>query len=74
MEPTIVILSCNSKLGNNFDMILERTQKAVGTIIELFSLSEVAIFGKYQVSNQITLYKTVFLPRLQYNCETWTNL
>ena len=63
----------NSK-GNNSDMILERTKKAVSTIIELFSLSKGAIFGKYQVSNQIMLYKTVFLPRLLYNCETWTDL
>ena len=60
--------------GNNSDMILERIKKAVGAIIELFSLSKEAIFGKYQMSNQIRLYKTVFLPRLLYNSETWTNL
>ena len=54
-------------------MILERTKKAVGTI-EFFSLSKEAIFGKYQISNQMMLYKTVFLPKLLYNCETWTSL
>ena len=42
----------------------------MGTIIELLSLSKDAIFGKYQRM----LYKTVFLPRLLFNCETWTNL
>ena len=55
-------------------MILERTKKAVSTIIELFSLSKEANLGKHQISNQIMLCKTVFLLRLLYNCEIWTNL
>ena len=54
---------------------LKEQRRLVGTI-ELLSLSKEAIFGKYQISNQIMLYKTVFLPRLLYNCGTyaWTNL
>ena len=27
-----------------------------------------------QIETMLLLYKTVFIPRLIYNCETWSNL
>ena len=31
-------------------------------------------FGKFKISNLLTLYQSVFIPRLIYNCEAWSNL
>ena len=54
--------------GNNSDLCKDRLGRAVGTSIEIISLC------KDQISNMLLLYESVFLARLVYNCEAWTNL
>ena len=31
-------------------------------------------FGTRQIENMLTLYQSVFLPQLIYNCESWSNM
>ena len=40
----------------------------------LVSLCKESILGNTQISNMILLYHTVFVRRLIYNCESWSNL
>ena len=51
-----------------------RARKAIGTSTEIISLCKEINFGKNQISNMLLLSHSVFLPRLVYNCEAWTNL
>ena len=60
--------------GDNIALCKDREDKAVGTIIELFSICKEVNFGKFKTSNLLTLYRLVFIPRLIYNCEAWFNL
>ena len=60
--------------GDNSDMCRERHLKAKGTSVELCSLSRGLSFGIRQIESMLILYKTVFVPRLIYNCEAWSNL
>ena len=54
-------------------MIKDRVGKAVGTTNEIISLCKEVNFGKNQISNMLLLYRSIFIHRLIYNCETWTN-
>ena len=60
--------------GDNTALCKDRTDKAVGTIIELFSICKEVNFGKFKISNLLTLYQSAVIPRLIYNCEAWSNL
>ena len=40
----------------------------------IISLCKETNFGKHQIYSMITMYQSVFLPRLIYNCESWSNL
>ena len=60
--------------GDNSDLCKERARKAIGTSTEIISLCKEINFGKNQISEMLLLYHSVFLPRLVYNCEAWTNL
>ena len=60
--------------GDNSDMCRERHLKAKGTSVELCSLIRGLSFGIRQIESMLILYKTVFVPRLIYNCEAWPNL
>ena len=60
--------------GDNSEMIKDRVGKAVGTTNEIISLCKEVNFGKNQISNMLLLYRSIFIPRLIYNCETWTNI
>ena len=60
--------------GDNTALCKDRADKAVGTIIELFSICKEVNFGTFKISNLLTLYQSVFIPRLIYNCEAWFNL
>ena len=64
----------NNDKGDNTALCKHRTDKAVRTIIELFSICKEVYFGKFKISNLLTLYQSVFIPRLIYNCEAWSNL
>ena len=60
--------------GDNSDICRERHLKAEGTSVELCSLSRGLSFGIRQIESMLILYKTVFVPRLIYNCEAWSKL
>ena len=55
-------------------MCRERHLKAKGTSVELCSLSRGLSLGIRQIESMLILYKTVFVPRLIYNCEAWSKL
>ena len=59
---------------DNSDLCKERARKAIGTSTEIISLCKEINFGKNQISEMLLLYHLVFLPRIVYNCEAWTNL
>ena len=68
-------------LGDHFnrqdddsDLCKERVKKAECTIIELCSLCKGINMGNKQIEGMLLLYKTVFIPRLIYNSEAWSNL
>ena len=61
----------NSK-GNNVALCKHRVDKSVGSIIAIISLE--TNFGKHQIFSMMVMYQSVFLPRLIYNCESWSNL
>ena len=60
--------------GDNSAMMKDRVGKAVGTTNEIISLSKQVNFGKNQISNLLLLCRSVFIPWLTCNCETWTNV
>ena len=60
--------------GNNKDLCKERVKKATGTIIELMALCRDTCFGIKQIECMLILYRSMFLPRLIYNCEAWSNM
>ena len=65
-----------NRQGNNSDLCEERVTKARDSIIELCSLCKGINMENKQIETVLTLllYKTVFIPRLIYNCEIWSNL
>ena len=63
----------NSK-GSNVALCKHRVDKSVGSIIETISLCKETNFGKHQIFSMMVMYQSVFLSRLIYNCESWSNL
>ena len=63
----------NSK-GDNVALCKHRADKSVRSTIELVSLCKETNFGKHQIYSMLTMCQSVFLPRLIYNCESWSNL
>ena len=57
--------------GSNSDLIDAKVKKAQGSVIELISVCKEAQFSLNQISAMFLLYRSVFLPRLIFNCETW---
>ena len=49
-------------------------KKAKGSTTELIAVCKEAQFSSNQLSAMILLYRSVFLPRLIFNCETWSTL
>ena len=43
-------------------------------IIELMAICREVVFGRKQIEVMLLLYRSVFLSRLLYNCEAWSNL
>ena len=66
--------SFNCVLRRDGTLSMDRHDKVKGTITELFVLSKGLKFGIKQIESLMLLYKTVFLPRLIYNCEAWSGL
>ena len=46
----------------------------MGSIIEIIPLCKETNFWKHQIFSMMVMYQSVFLPRLIYNCESWSNL
>ena len=53
--------------GYNTALCQDRADKAVDTIIELFSICKEVNFGKFKICNLLTLYQSTFIPRLIHN-------
>ena len=66
--------------GDNTDLCKERVSKAKGSITELCALCKGLVSERRKFSERrnsesmLTLYKAVLLPRLIYNCESWSVL
>ena len=60
--------------GSNSDLIDARAKKAQGAVIGLISICKEAQFSLNQISAMFLSYQSVFLLRLIFNCETWSNL
>ena len=60
--------------GDNQTLCAERCSRANSTIIELMAICHDVVFGRKQIEVMLLLYTSVFLPRLLYNCEAWSNL
>ena len=63
----------NSK-GNHVDLCKEQFMRAKGSTFELIALCREIKFGTRQIENMHILYLSVFLLRLIYNCESWSNM
>ena len=48
--------------------------RSKGSTFELNALCRKVKFGIRQIENMFLLYKSVFLPRLNYTCESWSNM
>ena len=51
-----------------------QSERAKGTIIELMAICCEVVFGRKQIEIMLLLYRSVFLPKLLYNCEARSNL
>ena len=60
--------------GNNCDLIKSRIDRSYGSVTELISICKEAYFGSKQIEIMLLLYRSVYLPRLIYNCESWSKL
>ena len=60
--------------GDNSELCKDTYDRVKGTITELFALSKGIKFGIKQFESLLSLYKTVFLPRLINNCDAWSGL
>ena len=54
--------------GNNKDLC------TTGTIIESMALCRETCFGIKQIECMLILYRSMFLTRMIYNCEAWSNM
>ena len=61
-------------MGNNDSLIKDRVKRAVKAIISIASLIEEANLGIYEVSVWLLLYRSLFLPTVLFNSETWSRL
>ena len=60
--------------GNNCDLIKSSIDRSYGSVTELISICKEAYFGSKQIEIMLPFYRSVYLPRLIYNCESWSKL
>ena len=60
--------------GNYTDLCKDRVDRAKGSTFELIALCKEVKFGTRQTENMFIMCQSVFLPRLIYNCESWSNM
>ena len=56
--------------GDNSDLIKSRVDRSLRSITELISMCKDAYLGSKQIEIILLLYRSVYLPRLIYNCES----
>ena len=62
------------KVEETFKYLGDTFNSKGNNIIEIISLCKETNFGKHQIFSMMVMYQSVFLPRLIYNCESWSNL
>ena len=67
-------MTISINFGTNLDLVDARVKKAKGSTIELIALCKEDQFSSNQLSAMLLLHRSVFLPRLIFNCETWSSL
>ena len=60
--------------GDYVDLCKKRDGRAKRSTFELIALCREVKFGTRQIENMPILHWYVFLPRLIYNCESWSNM
>ena len=55
-------------------MIKSRVDRCHLSVAQLISICREAHFGQQQIEMMFLLYKAVFLPRMIYNCESWSKM
>ena len=60
--------------GDYSDLITDRSRKGTVCTVNAMALCNDAQMGKYAITSLILLYKTVFLPTILFNSETWNHL
>ena len=63
-----------SSQGNNCDLIKSRIDRSYGSATELISICKEAYFVSKQIEIMLQFYRSVYLPRLIYDCESWSKL
>jgi hypothetical protein len=60
--------------GDYTDLISDRVRKGTVCMVNSMALCNDSEMGRYSLDSLILLYKTVFLPTVLYNSETWNHL
>ena len=60
--------------GDYKDLITDRSRKGTACTVNAIALCNDAQMGKYAITSLILLYKTVFLPTILFNSETWNHM
>ena len=60
--------------GNNKDLIEERRKKGLSCLVNSMSLCSDVTMGLYTMQTLLLLYKTLFLPVVLYNAQSWSNV
>ena len=63
----------NSK-GNNKDLMQDRVSRGTRCLVSAMSMVNDVTLGCYTVQVLVLLYKTIFIPSMLFNSETWTRL
>ena len=62
-----------NSMGDNVALCKHAVDTSVGSITEIISLRKETNFGKHQIFSMMVMYQSVFLPRLIFYCESWSN-
>ena len=60
--------------GDNKDLIADRVKKGKSVIVNCMALCNEITMGAHHVKVALTLYHSVFVSTLLFNCQAWTNL
>ena len=60
--------------GSYADLCKDRVDRERGSTHKLLALCREVTFRTQEIETMLILYQSLFLPRLIYNCESWSNL